>query len=152
MADLINIVPGRPPWQPGYDTELTDTFDFHDVPLTGIVAQHGIEYLFQCLIGEMEPLSYWLYTILLPGEAKDLRTEPSDPADWSRRLVGVAWDHPGVLAVASDALGVLSSVPIDRFDAEALKVAFDVLRESTLAGIEDIRRSVADSHLDLQLS
>lgn len=64
MADRIELQLGHAPWRPTRDVELVATYRYYDGPLTGVIRQHGNEYLFSCLDGEADMLSLRWYAAI----------------------------------------------------------------------------------------
>lgn len=116
MADLIHAQPGSPPWQPGEaDTELVETYHEYDIPLVGVVRQHGVDYLFRCFYGHVEPLNLWTYTLV---DADDLaRLEATDGGEEFDRVAReLAYRGAGVAALAVEDLGIIAAVDVDALD------------------------------------
>jgi hypothetical protein len=72
MSDLLSIHIGERPWMPSPDAEEVETLDFYNIPLAGLLTQHGATYLFVCAAGEEETANVWLYAHLNEQEASDL--------------------------------------------------------------------------------
>ena len=86
MSDLIQIDAGARPWMPSASTELIATLDEYNVPLAGLIEQHGVTFLFVCAAGEEEPDNVWLYSLVSAEEIQAL-TEAS-----GRQILGVMAD------------------------------------------------------------
>jgi hypothetical protein len=110
MADLVAIQPGRRPWAPGFDAVTGEIFHAYDQPLVGLVRQHGVTYLFQCLTGEVEPVSAWIYSIVL---AEDLDMLHDEHLDFEQVLVAIAASRPAMLAMSDEDLGIVGWAPIE---------------------------------------
>lgn len=115
MADLTHVQLGSPPWRPSEDAHLVETchrYDRYDVPLVGVVSQHGVDYLFRCFYGHVELLNLWTYTLV---DADDLaRVEATGRTE---EFDGVASElahrGSGVTALAMEDHGVVAAVPVD---------------------------------------
>ncbi len=104
MSDLIRLEHGRQPWKPTPDTELVVEYQYYDVPLSGILRQHGIEYLFACLDGENETLSLWLFIAVSPGQREALEQGEGSFAERLRNLPLPGW---GRLALVTERIGII---------------------------------------------
>jgi hypothetical protein len=72
----IRIDVGTPPWAPAADARVVEEYDRHDFPLSGVLEQGGIRYLFKCLLGQMDRASIWAYVPITADEERaieDLR-------------------------------------------------------------------------------
>jgi len=72
MSDLIQIEAGARPWEPSAATETLTILDEYNVPLAGLIEQHGVTFLFVCAAGEEEPDNVWLYSLVSAQEVKVL--------------------------------------------------------------------------------
>jgi hypothetical protein len=123
MGDAIAIHKGTLPWVPNeFQTRMVEEFHHYDMPLVGVVEQSGVDYLFQCVVGEVEPISIWQYTILHPDERAKLEEASQD------ELLGLAFDfsrRAGVLAIAIEDVGIIGSTGFA--PEEPLQLELDVL-------------------------
>lgn len=124
MADVIRIASGSLPWRPTADSDLVKRYRQHDIPLTGLVEQHSLRYLFHCLAGELDETSIWLYVLVGPD---DERTLDETPALFELDRWLSTYPGPGVLAVAREGSGVLTWMQVDSVDEGALSRALDQL-------------------------
>lgn len=112
MAELIHLEPGQPPWDPSSVSELVTTYDFHDIPLAGLVRQEGSLYAFWCVAGEVEPMSLWAYgRVYDKSEIGSLEKKGRNLYEAFRRTL---WDRPLVLALVSEANGVVAHTEVLR--------------------------------------
>src|SRR5260370_32409849 len=61
MASQIHLRLGARPWQPADTARPGKVLNHYDIPLAGILNQHGEYYLFECLEGETQEASLWAY-------------------------------------------------------------------------------------------
>lgn len=123
MADSIHVQPGTLPWEPAeFDTTKVVEYHRYDFPLLGVIEQGGVQYLFQCLAGETEQLSFWGYTILADHEREELDRVEGDKFDAYVRQFS---ERPGVVAVAMEGYGLIAAQPIEDWDK--LSKVLDVL-------------------------
>lgn len=85
MSDRIEIAEGAAPWQPTEDSELVLELHRYDMPLLGVLRQHGTFYLFECLWGAVGPASVWAYQRIEDRDVDRLST--TDELNRSRALV-----------------------------------------------------------------
>ncbi|WP_210502799.1 hypothetical protein [Nocardioides xinjiangensis] len=71
MSDLIQLVPGCEPWRPSPEAESVRVLDEYNIPLAGVVRQHGHDYFYVCAAGEEQESNVWLYSLI---EAHELET------------------------------------------------------------------------------
>lgn len=105
MGDQIAIEFGLPPWSPARDAELIKTYNFYDVPLIGILRQGGMDHLFLCLEGEVEPVSLWVYTRL---EVRDIEQIESAP-DIRMATLTFLMSRPVLVAIAKEDEGIVAA-------------------------------------------
>ena len=138
MADEIFVQRRTLPWQPAENnTETIAEYHRYDVPLVGVVRQSGVDYLFRCLVGQAERISFWVYTILHEGEREAL-----DAADYDDlpSLISEFGSHPGVLAVAAEGFGIVDSRSVSDPYAMDLRKVFLELLDSVGKLIEGLER------------
>ena len=128
MTDTIHVEIEGLPWHPSEDVEGTRALYEFEVPLVGIVRQHAVDYLFQCIAGEIEPVNLWAYTRLEPGEAEVLEAT-SDVEEFREHVRAYSRGRNAVLALAVEGLGIVSSIDVEDSLGEALTAghAFDDL-------------------------
>jgi regulator of extracellular matrix RemA (YlzA/DUF370 family) len=134
MSDLMQITFGSRPWLPGPGVKPVAVFHKYDVPLIGIVKQHNVPHLFRCLIGEIEPVSFWGYSTLTEAEAKQL-TKASG-AEFERLIDAAFVDRTVMVALADEETGVLMAVQV-----EAKAAISDLVRDAN----ESLKRLVQDA-------
>jgi hypothetical protein len=98
VSDLAEIAEGGRPWRPTPGTDPCEILHRYNMPLVGVIEQHGVRYLFQCRAGEVERANMWLYTRLTEEQDRLLGDEahPFDDA------LEEATRGEGVVAVALD--------------------------------------------------
>lgn len=72
MSDLIQPHLHASPWCPGPDIEIVETFNYYNMPISGLLRQGGVDYLFRCLAGEILQANLWLYAPLTQFELESL--------------------------------------------------------------------------------
>ena len=136
MSDLVEIAEGGRPWKPTENTVSGEILHRYNMPLVGIIEQHGVRYLFQCWGGEVERANLWLYT-RLPDQQYGLLSDEARP--FTEALDDVARGE-GVLAVALDGRIVAweSVADVD----EPLVEVIDVLSDRALQVLQEESRAV----------
>lgn len=108
MGDFIRLQHGAPPWEgSGHPDHHVETYHFHDIPLIGLIRQDGVNYLFRCLAGQVEPFNLWSYTLIEPSEIAALEAV-SDVREFDEHVMRVAL-RPGVVAASIDGFGIVAS-------------------------------------------
>jgi hypothetical protein len=136
VADLAEIAEGGRPWEPTPTSVLVDILHRYNMPLVGVIEQHGVRYLFQCWAGEVERANMWLYTRLTEGQDRLL-------ADESRPFVDALDDATrgeGVLAVALDGR-IVAWEPVPDVD-EPMAEIIDLLSDRALQVLQEESRAV----------
>ncbi len=140
MADRIELQLGHVPWRPTPDVELVATYRYYDGPLTGVIRQHGNEYLFSCLDGEADMLSLWWYAAI--SAEQRARLEALSQADFANALNNENLTGWAVLAFATERLGIVDFEPVeDSADPE-------MLRTRMLQALDELRRRLQDLSQD----
>ena len=134
MGDVIQLQKGAPPWRPSEDAEVITEYHYHDIPLVGVVRQHDIEYLFDCIWGAEGPVSYWLYA-QLSNEERKMFDDASSPEEFDQ-IFNKLPDRNVVVAVALDPAGILASQVFHSGDRVDNDRAFDRLHRD-LMGLAD---------------
>lgn len=104
MSDLISLERGMLPWKPSESSEIELVLHRYDKPLMGVLRQQGTAYFFECVYGEAEPASAWVYFHLSDDEVSELdQLEVHLLSKWtSRRLV----TRPSMMCIAVDGEGI----------------------------------------------
>jgi hypothetical protein len=108
MADLIHAQKGFSPWKPSAEAELVKQYQYYDIPLAGIIKQHGVRYFFTCVAGKDAPVNYWFYARVSPGEEKAF-----DSATRESFTSAMGWTGPVVMALAIEGPGIVAITEID---------------------------------------
>ena len=108
MADRIDLRVGDLPWRPE-GSELASVLHHYDMPLSGIISQHGTSYYFWCIRGEVTQGSLWGYAAIGDHEAHELENEPRDQA--LRRLS--ASPRPTTVAFSVEGKGIVKWGDLD---------------------------------------
>lgn len=77
MADRIELRVGDLPWEPRAAEELVVLHQY-DMPLAGVIVQHGTSFFFWCVKGEVTQATLWGYTPVSDQERHELEGEPRD--------------------------------------------------------------------------
>lgn len=130
MADLIAVHSGALPWKPSADSRVTEVYGKYDVPTAGVVQQHGVDFLFECISEGQSTLSVWIYTLVLPRERAHI--EQAAPGQFEARMDSALHRRSGVLAIAVEGLGVLASIQVEDWSLDGtreLDELFELFRE-----------------------
>jgi len=120
MSDSIQIDRWSRPWSPTPDAELVETLNHYDMPLLGVIKQHGAHYLFRCIAGQVESTHIWAYRLLSESERQEL--DRVDSPEALREIVAQLYSHgPLTLAVASDDAGIFGSTEVSTLAPEDLE-------------------------------
>lgn len=120
----IHLQAGTPPWLGNSHAELVEQLHFHDLPLIGITRLNGQNFLFRCVIGEVEPVNVWTYT---PLTAEDLvAIDTVDEGSFDEVVLAIAGNGEAV-AVAFDGYGIIAWTEWSDFDSP--KQAMEILSE-----------------------
>lgn len=115
MGDYISIQQGAAPWAPSADAEVIAEYRYYEVPLEGVVRQHGVEYLFVCMTGDIDTVSFWVYSRITPDERATLEAATT-PEAYEQLLLTHDLNTPVVVALAVDAVGILASEVVETDD------------------------------------
>jgi hypothetical protein len=77
VADRIEFGKGDLPWQPR-GAEEPVVLHHYDMPLAGLVVQHGTSFFFWCIKGEVTQATLWGYTPVSDQERHEFEAEPRD--------------------------------------------------------------------------
>lgn len=140
MADMIQLQPHTLPWLPG-ESEVAPVTEFHryDFPLAGVITQHGVFYLFQCLWGETSNVSIWLYSIVEPSEVAELEATSND--DLPNRVWETGTSRPGRMAIAIEDLGIVSFADVSVWVEAEVRPAVGSLFEGLNGWLDSLRRN-----------
>jgi hypothetical protein len=106
---------GAPPWEGNaFSAALVETYSFYEIPLVGIIRQGDREYLFRCLAGELEPMSWWAYVAVSSEERTALESTASVEA--FDEMVDGLMTRPGAVAVALEDFGIVGWMDEDKWD------------------------------------
>ena len=72
MSDQIHLGLGAHPWRPADTARPGKILNHYDIPLAGILRQHGACFLFECLEGEVEATNLWAYVPISRATARKL--------------------------------------------------------------------------------
>jgi hypothetical protein len=136
VSDLAEIAEGGRPWMPTETTVPGEILHRYNMPLVGVIEQHGVRYLFQCWGGEVERANLWLYT-LLTEEQDRLLGEEAHPFD---DALEEATRGEGVLAVALDGR-IVAWEPVPDV-AGPLAGIVDLLTDRALTVLQEESRAV----------
>lgn len=72
MDKQIHLRLGARPWQAADTARLSKVLNRYDVPLAGILKQHGTRFLFECLDGEVQEANIWAYVPITRSTARKI--------------------------------------------------------------------------------
>jgi hypothetical protein len=108
MGDALVVERGAQPWLPSADATIKSVLHRFDIPLAGVIEQHGHDYLFWCVTGHAAPENAWAYAQVNDADIERLTAATS--ADFDEILRDVVGDNACTFAVASSYQGVIASV------------------------------------------
>jgi hypothetical protein len=133
MADVIQIEAGHAPWRPAEDAELVKQYRYYEIPTAGVIQQHRTRYLFCCIAGQEERISFWLYTRLSSEDETALDEAPLEEFNHAIGLPG-----PAVIALVLEGPGVVSHRVIDELTegsiAPTVQSLIEELEQYVLSG------------------
>jgi hypothetical protein len=149
MSDQLRPQQGARPWLPAYDVTSRLLLNEYNIPLTGLIDQDGVTYLYACLLGELEDVNLWAYAWVSDAEISQLTSLTGEDLDAAvnqalthRTLViGLAAGHQlvdwiSIRVGAEDPLAIVKRVLIElqrRRDMIQRDVA-DLEQQPELAG------------------
>jgi hypothetical protein len=136
VSDLVEIAEGGRPWEPTPTTVAGEILHRYNMPLVGVIEQHGVRYLFQCWAGEVERANLWLYTRLTEEQDRLLGDESQRFTDAQEE----ATRGEGVLAVALDGR-IVAWEPVPDV-GEPLAEIVDLLSDRALQVLQEESRAV----------
>ena len=74
MSDQVTLEERGVPWHPAANTVDGSVLNFYDMPLVGLFAQHECSFVYQCIFGELEEISIWLYTPIIDAERTEIES------------------------------------------------------------------------------
>jgi hypothetical protein len=98
VSDQIHLELGAAPWRASSDAVPGEIFDFYDMPLAGQLTQHGVDFVFQCLIGVVEKANVWVYAPVDDGELSRLKALEDE--DFDKALDDVMTSRDVTVAIA----------------------------------------------------
>jgi hypothetical protein len=101
VSDLIQLGIGERPWLPTPNTTPVEVFDRYDMPISGLIKQHGALFVFDCLEGHVSEGNVWIYAHVSTAEAVLLQRAEGD--DFVRQLEVAFTDRPIMAAFAANA-------------------------------------------------
>ena len=101
MSDLPLLQQGARPWLPADNVTALEVLNEYDMPLSGLIEQGGMTFLYVCLLGELEELNIWAYSHLSEAEAGRLRSLLED--DLAAAIDEALANRMLVVALAHDA-------------------------------------------------
>lgn len=118
MADRIELREGSAPWRPTPDSEVVAMYRYCDAPLAGVVSQHGNEYLFWCLDGELDTLSLWFFASITADQRERLEATPIE--DFYTSYMQEPLRGCITLAFATERLGIVDTEAVEDDDDDAV--------------------------------
>jgi hypothetical protein len=142
MTDQIALRMGATPWRPASTATPVVVLDRYDIPLLGVVSQHGSNFLFNFLEGQPQEVNIWVYANLADQELEALqRATPEEIDDIVDQIFGT---RETTVALATEGDGLLLSAVIKpcRTRKELIAVAISELARLARAevnAVESIR-------------
>lgn len=150
-GDLIELMVSMStaPWLLTDDgsTTVIEVLHYHDMPLAGIVRQNGRAIVYQCVVGHLETLHLWHYAFVVDDYVDALLD--ADAGEVADRLSEIS-HLSGVLALATDRLGVVSATPVD--PAVDVEGPIRALYDDFKATLDDARRQAEAQSQTAQLA
>ncbi|WP_182884825.1 hypothetical protein [Microbispora sp. H10885] len=78
MSDQIHLRIGAEPWRPADSAKIDKVLNHYDIPLAGILRQHGSYFIFECLEGHTKDTNIWAYAKIDRAERKAIRKSKGD--------------------------------------------------------------------------
>ena len=143
MSDQIQFALGHAPWQPSMHSRLLEVFREYDRPLRGVIEQEGNYFMFECIAGELERTSYWLYFRLESFELQELRGLGGEAFD--KVMANIFSSRPGRIAIAVEDAGIVADAELSSL--KDIGSAVEILGEQFqrhLASLEASRSDVEE--------
>lgn len=99
MSDVIELERARAPWAPSESADEVVVLDRYDMPLVGLLRQHGAIFVYACAAGEELATNVWAYAHVAEDEAQLLVDESGSP-DFDELLSGAFHNRHVVVALA----------------------------------------------------
>lgn len=122
MGDVIRLEKGFSPWRPASDAELVKEYAYYEIPLVGIIEQHGVRYYFECVLGQDASVNMWLYMRLSAEDEARL-----DEATAEEFHDAVEFTGPGMLALALEGPGLVAFYLMDPLSPNELDHGYQAL-------------------------
>lgn len=145
MSDLIRLEHRAAPWQPSVDARLVKQYRYYDVPICGVIAQGGREYIFQCASRLDDSPTIWWYADISAEQRRALEDGPAESFD--QRLRGLSIEGWGRLAFATEHLGI-----VDFEDLELTRKGLQESMDKLLGRLDDLNRHAHEAHPELAFS
>lgn len=142
MTDQIALRIGADPWRPASTATPVVVLDRYDIPLLGVVSQHGSNFLFNFLEGQPQEVNIWVYANIADQELEALRrATPEEIDDIVDRVFGT---RDTTVALATEGRGLVLSAIIKPCQTrkELIAVAISELARQARAevsAVESIR-------------
>lgn len=78
MSDQVHLRIGAEPWRPADSAKIDKVLNYYDIPLAGILHQHGSYFIFECLDGHARDTNLWAYAKISRAERKAIRKAKGD--------------------------------------------------------------------------
>ena len=122
MADVIHVEKGFSPWQPAQDARLVKQYQYYEIPLCGVIEQHGMRFFFACLAGADEAVNMWFYGRLSPEVETAL-----DQATAEEFTSSAQFEGPAVMALAAEGPGIVATTMVDGLTSDEIRAAHEIL-------------------------
>lgn len=126
MGDYLQIQEGLRPWCPAPEANVVTTYNFYDVPTSGVLEHHGSKYVFLCVEGVAHPASIWTYTFADDSELAALDEIPGE--ELYDAVLAFMADRPSMVAIALEGPGVIAATYQEpRSDAPAMGLVHETV-------------------------
>jgi hypothetical protein len=142
MSDAVHLEHGAAPWQPSADVRTIAVLHRYDIPLAGLIEQHGVKYVYWCVTGHAAPESAWAYAHVSDADA--VRLQEADGVSFDAVLRAVVADCACAFAVADDDRGIIASVLLNP------PASFDDVHRRGMAEMSDRYREMFEEYQMLQ--
>lgn len=120
MSDQLLPQQAARPWLPADNVRELRILNRYNIPLTGLIEQDGVIYLYACLLGELEDLNIWAYAPLRDAELQRLTSLTDD--DLNAAIDQVLTGRTLVVALAAE-YRLADWVPVETAAEEPLAIA-----------------------------
>jgi hypothetical protein len=100
MTSLLVPQHGARPWLPADNVTAGEILNAYNFPLSGLIEQDGVTFLYACLLGELESQNIWAYAQVSRQEAE--RLQSAVDGEFAAAMDRTLANRMLVVALASD--------------------------------------------------